>query len=578
MPRPGLQGRFGMLAKWALALAGYAVLAVCLPTPARAEDQSFCNLQKIDIRRLSNGVRIELQADGLQDLNGDISSYWGSNGLNAIERIKILLPNVRGGVAPLIEVAQYPVSHMEFALIPGSRENIGLQCTLVLYRPGFVTVYNGSDTSWERRRFQGWPQVMITRTPGQDTVVIMVLSDEPGEPVVADRPEQGPPGPAEVWGAGDSLSVKALQADLDEIIMELALRSGQAVYLDDQIEHRVSANLEDKSLEQILRSLALCYGLTVSQVAGAWHVSTGSSDTMSAGWLNSTHSVPLTYLKAKQALLLLPRALLPYMKADVDNNRMILSGPAALLDRIERDLRVLDKPGYQCRLRAYFVSCEGDDAELRTLMAQFSSGTMAGSADSTGCLTISVGEPRGSDLLARLQHLADAHRLKLQSTPSLTCVTGSTATLFVGDQIYYWRLTNYYWGQQVTLKNLAVGSSLTITPQSSGDWVSATVAVDNSLFSGRNDLGPVVLKRRANSQLRLKSGDMLIVGSLLEEDHSREHGHPVPGLWPADALFGGVLKTKSTGEVYLLLQAESFLSPPPAADSLHTSASGVAHG
>lgn len=570
--------RFGRLVNWALTLASCAVLAVCVPTGARAEDESFCNLQKIDIRPLSNGVRIELQADGLQDLQGDIGSYRGSNGLNALERIKILLPNVRGGVAPLVEVAQYPVSHMEFALIPGSRENIGLQCTLVLYRPGFVTVYNGSDTSWERRRFQAWPQVMITRTPGQDTVVIMVLSDEPGEPVVADPPQQGPPGPWEVSGDGDHLSVRALEADLDQVIMELALRSGKAVYLDNQIEHRVSANLQDKSLEQILQSLAFCYSLTVSQVAGAWHVSTASSDTMSAGWLNRTYSVPLTYLKAKQALLLLPRALLPYMKADVDNNRMILSGPAALLDRIEQDLRVLDKPGYQCRLRAWFVSCEGEDDELRTLMAQFSGGTTAAAANSAGHLAISVGEPRADDILARLQHLANLHRLKLQSTPSLSCVTGSTATLFVGDQIYYWRLTNYSGGQTVTLKNLAVGSSLTITPQTSGDWVSASVAVDNSLFSGRNDLGPVVLKRRANSQLRLKSGDMLIVGSLLQEDNSRERGRPAPGLWPADALFGGHLKTKSTGEVYLLLQAESFLSLPPAADSPRTNASGVAHG
>lgn len=527
---------------------------------------SFCQLQKVEVQRLSNALRITLTADGLQQLTIDEMNAWTNESgywqLAGRDHLTFTLRNVRGGAAPIVPVGQYPVSHLEFSLAAGSKQGIGLDCTLVLYKPAYLSCYSGQDGDWDMSQwFSQWPQVLITRTAKQDQVVLTVLTDRVGEAELP-RPAGGTPRTQlQVLGTGAALTVRALNADVHALFAAIARQSRAELYVDDQVQHSISASFDNVSLAQLLRALSTAYGLVVSKLEDTYYVAPCDPEAASTAWGATLKSVRLRYLQPAQAQLMLPVAALPYLRPNAAANSLVLAGPPALVAHLERDLRALDQPGQLCRLRTWLVSTQGDDSDLRTVLASVIGGTTSLSGDSSGSLTVRVGEVAADQALVELRRLRRKHALRISALPTLLCNSGRAARLFVGEQIYYWRLSSAD-DQDVELSSVDAGSLLSITPRSSGEWVHARVQVENSLLGDTNDLGPVILKRRVSSALRMHSGDLLVVGGLRQDSADLERRDPARGLWPVDALLKGRLNETQAAEIYVLLQAEALAAAP----------------
>ncbi len=445
-------------------------LVLLTPDVVFGQREDFVELEKVEVEELANAVRLRLTTDGVlqvwastdwaygRTLWGLLSGVSDEPEASPARRISFMLPNVRSGAAPAVQVAKYPVSHLEFSLVPWGHDSL-LICTLVLYRPGYLTIIDtggwAQDLSYERE-YDG-PQVMLQTTRKQNELLITVLSDRPKEPS-PERPVVEPaPAQLEVSGGADGLSVDATNADMHLLLERVSRLAQIQVYLDDKVDLQVTAHLEGVPLERLLQTLAVGYGLSLHREGSTYFVSLSRAETAVPFWGAETRSVPLRYVPCQQALLLLPDVLLSYVRSNEEGNALVMNGPSPLLDRIERDLRVIDRPAYHCRLRAWVVSGRNVAERVQEITGRASGGTTAWQADSSGQVRIEVAERRAHELVASLRRLATRQQLYIKALPVVQVKNGHQARLFVGEKIY--------WVQQSGLTSVEAGSALEIEPR-----------------------------------------------------------------------------------------------------------------
>ena len=541
-----------------LTLLMLVALVLLAPAVVFGQREDFVELEKVEVEELSNAVRLRFTTDGVLQVWASTDwaygrTLWGllsgvdEPGAAPSRRISFILANLRGGAPPVVQVAKYPVSHLEFSLVPWGQDSL-LICTLVLYRPGHLTVIDtggwAQDLSYDKE-YDG-PQVMLQTTRKQDELLITVLSDRPKEPPT-ERPVVEPaPAQLEVSGGVDGLSVYAINADMHLLLERVSRLAQVQVYLDDKVDTEVTTHLEDVALERLLQTLVLGYGLSLHREGGAYFVSLSQVETAVPFWAAETRSVPLRYVPCQQALLLLPDVLLSYARSNEEGNALVMNGPSPLLDRIERDLRVIDQPAYHCRLRAWVVSGRDVAERLQEIAVRVSSGTTAWQADSSGQVRIEVAEGRADELVTSLRRLAMRRRLHMEALPVVQVKNGQQARLFVGEKIY--------WVQESGLASVEAGAELEIEPLTAGDWITASVKVNSSFLGETNDLGPLVLRRSAEGTVRLRSGDTVIIGGLRLSQATKDRRKT--GVVPT-----GRSDVEQEQEVCVLLQARASLAP-----------------
>lgn len=564
---------------------GFVLLALGV---ADAELQQFCSVEKVDVQKLSNAIVIKLQCDGLVQLepvtwtmkSGDSEDDFN---LRETDQISFRLTNVVSGSASMVNIAQYPVSHLSFEMDPASEQNIGIRCTLKLYKPGWVFVFTkrkreysrwfnhpdrGDEWDWTPFReyfddyFEGKPWLAIQTSEDQKQIIITVQTGRPEEPEPVRPPITEAAPLLQVAGTEQALNLRALHANLETLLQRLADETGIPIFLDDRVQCRVTMHVTDFPLRRVLQALASSYGLNLREESGAYYLTLSRPDNPTSYWAATTRNVPLNYLSPSRALLMLPDTVLPYVHPSRDGNALVVDGPGSMVQRIEQDLRTLDQPTRLCRLRCWVVSTEKTDDEVREVMSRIRGGNTDLLVNSEGDLSITVGPERATRTLARLRALRRRGKLHIEALPSVLCWPGGSANLFVGQSIYYLRVYGEY--GEITLDKVSVGTSLDVWARNVGETITAWVNVANSVTGEQTAEGPTIFTQRAQSTLRIKSGDLMVVGGLRSTEDGRDDQKPLPAIGPLSDVISGRFKQSINGEVTVLVQAESLDSVPVA--------------
>lgn len=530
--------------RWTIA----SLLLFLLLLPVASHGQGYCELKQIKVEQVTNGLLIHLPTTGLME-----AWYWGNFWrFSPTKRITFILNKVRSGADSIVEIGQYPVSHLEFSrptdLGPGEDR---LNCTLVMYTPSRLTAFEDrGDVSGTMST--DIPQVMISLTQQRNELLIMVMSNRPQEPPRAQVGDGAAP-QLEVSGTREKLKLHAVNTEFHTVIEAISQYTGVPIYLDDRVQQHVTAYLEDLSLARILRSLATGYGLSVSWRDEAFYLSSGKPTSGPSYWAATSRTLPLRYLSPEEAQALLPDAILSQARPNSGNQTINITGSPQIVDKIEHDLRTLDTPGYQVRVRAWIISCQGTNDKLRTLMATATGGNTQVEADSTGRMAIQLSGGDPQQILAQLHAMAQQMKMRIETTPEIAVTNGDFASLFVGKDIYYWQLA----GTTLQLSSVKVGSRLDIQPRTSGEWITTYVRVDDNYLREINALGPMIIKQSINSTIRMRSGDSLLIGGLQITNQDRQHGRVLPSWMPGGELFSRQAANETMNEVWVLVQAEA---------------------
>ncbi|MHB9132847.1 MAG: type II secretion system protein GspD [Armatimonadota bacterium] len=526
------------------------LLCLLLPVVCYGQRERSYEIQKIEVEPLTNGLRIRIKADGPIRLQAYTGNFWRTP---TIRSITFTLKNTRPGAGTFVEIGRYPASHLEFATPNTAGDN--LHCTLVFYKSVRLVLFgaNLDATTWAATDL---PQVMITNTKPTE-VLIHIISDRAREP---ERKTNGS-GKSALRVSGDAarLTLHALNTDIQQVIDGIAQQVNALIYLDDRLSQRVTAHLEGLPLETVLNGLATGYGLSLFQRQNAYYLTRGTANNAPAYWGANRRNVALRYLAPDDARLMLPEPTLTMTRTNSDGQSLTLTGPTALLDKIEQDLTVLDQPPVHCLVQAWMVSVEGNEEQLRQVELLLSGGTTAVTANSTGTLNVTIGGQQAEKLIAALTALQKKQQVRIHTEPAIQVLNGKRATLFVGQDIYYWQIRS--WGE-ARLASTRVGSRLTVQPQTAGEWITLFTRIEDNALQETNSLGPLILQRNVQTTMRIRSGDTLIIGGLQLASQDKQRGKAgfVP-LWPAGDLLGRHFANTTLREVFVLLRAQTSREP-----------------
>jgi len=529
------------------------ILAILLlPRLAAGQQQSYCQFQGVTVTHVANGLRLSLKADGMIEAT---PSYWQR--WDWYDRITFNLTNMRGGADPIIDIGEYPLSHLEFTPLPDGKDGIGLRCTLVFTRSAWLCAFNSPpasfDDSWDD--WPGAPRVLIKRTQQGNELLIMIISDKPVIPVspsIENAKVQ-----LDISGSADRLTLHALNADLSDVIARLSDLSGKTIYLSGAISRKVTMHLEDMPIDRMLEALARGYALSLVTRDGDYYMSPGLGSGAPGYWAATLRTIPLNYLTPGDARAMLPDALLPYLKPNTDARAVTVSGAPALVEKIARDLQILDKPSYHCVLRAWVISDDSSNEGLYDAMIRTAGGNTTGSIDDRGDIDILHLDGTPDQILTHITSLAGSKTMTITSVPMIQVANGQYANLFIGNTIYFWRMPD------VVLNSVDAGTRLRVTPLTSGEWITVDYLVEDRFLRERNNLGPLVLKRTLNGTIRIHNGDTLLVGGLQMDTAELQRGKLLSPSWP----FTVAKNTRRTQQqVWVLLKADAVLNSIGMAD------------
>jgi type IV pilus assembly protein PilQ len=166
-----------------------------------------------------------------------------------------------------------------------------------------------------------------------------------------------------------------------------------------------------------------------------------------------------------------------------------------------------------------------------------------------------------------LKALEEQGALKLRSTPQIATLNGHEAKLSVGKTEYYLEVSNNLVQSGVTnnvlqsqqYKAINADLAISIDPQVSGDeQITMTINVKQSSFTERisNTAPPGTINRDFQSLVRVKNGEMIMLGGL-EENSNSSSGRGLPLISRVPVLkwiFGSRSKSKSENKLTIFIK------------------------
>jgi len=541
-----------------------------LPSLLNAQTEVYCNVTDVKTDRLSNATRVTINTDGMVRGSFKYDDFMLREGSNYMPRplriIPFRLDNCRTRLGSFVDISAYPISHLSFSIPRESREGVGLDVQVVLYKRGYLDfIWLGQDGYGNY--VPAPPGVSAERSRDGHSIVIMATSDRHYEPE-APREEVAPTDSSlAVTADADGLvSLRARNALLGEVLQQVSAQTGLQITTRGGANYRASMSVSRVAPDNLMRAIARGYGLSVRSVGGIYYVTEGLPTEVDSYWASPTASFRLQHIPAEEAVELLPDFLLRYVRADPGDNALVATGPPQLLDKLEADLRKIDRPTPLIRLSAVLVEEVAQGALDAASELVYATGVheFTTSGD-TGRLSYRIVNDPLPDLHARLRALEERGAIRTRVCPSITVRSGAQGEVFVGRRQFFAFLRTTYGGnenisQEVVLESTDVGSRIIAQPWSGdGESVTAKLLVQaNTILTVDSQGLPLVATRTAMGSVRVDSGDTVVFGGMTLDSDEDRHRRAGSQDFPLVGDLGrGRRRMKSQTEALVLLSAEA---------------------
>jgi general secretion pathway protein D len=272
---------------------------------------------------------------------------------------------------------------------------------------------------------------------------------------------------------------------------------------------------------------------------------------------------------------------------DERNNKLLIRASGRDLRKILSILRRIDQPPMQVLINAtlaevtlndnlqYGVQFFLEKNNGRAGLLGFSTGDALALAPSVPGLNFIVGSTNSPRVV--IDALSKETAVRVVSSPSVVVLHNQPATLQVGDEVPI--TTRSATGvinpdapvvNEIEYKN--TGVILKVTPRiNSNGLVTMDIEQEISAVTGpasSETLTPTISQRRISSTIAVESGQMVVLGGLISEQHNRDKSRiPVLGKIPyvGDVLGGNTDNSKARTELVVFLQPVVIRDPKDAA-------------
>ena len=543
-----------------LAIVGMGFLSLIATRPAHAQSRSYTTISAVDVTPLSNGLQISIKADGiLQYRDADTSGL----------KMHLYFPDARNGTGKnFFNINRYPVSYLQLSTPQGAASGIGLNLDISNLTATNASVSTGSDGQ----------SVLLTIQSNRT-----IEGSGKGGAAGAGAVDSGtkPDTSTQVLFQNGLLSLRAVKADIQGLIGEIARKGGISVAVDDAVDRKVSLNLDGVSPEEALRDISTAYGLALSQSNGVYTLSEGVPTDLATYNASSTQSFRMQNTQAQNASGLLPNFLYSYVKVNSEQNAVVVTAPSQMLAKIGQDLKKMDVAPPQIAVEAIAVELtDSTDKDLGISFGNAKQGVFS-TTDNGGTLSYSNIGNLPSSFAFNLRALEIAGKARVRARPQMAVTNGRTANLFIGAQRFILTQYNQYGQTQTRIQSVDVGVKLSVTPLTGGNGEITTRIIPEVSNITELDLQtglPVLSSRRAETTVRVKDGETIAIGGLtLDQEQTTKSKIPFFGDLPlVGGLFRGRKKTTVRTELVIFVTPRILKNTDAAPSADLQSGTGIA--
>lgn len=345
---------------------------------------------------------------------------------------------------------------------------------------------------------------------------------------------------------GKLISLDAEDAYIPSVLKILAEKGDLNIITGPGVTNgRISIHMRDVPVDQAVNLVVRAAGLGYERIGNSILVADPRSLAEETGL--TTYIVDLKYADATE----MKRALADLCKeiqVDAGGNRLIVKTSPRVISEIGEVVRVMDAPVQQVMLEARIVEVSTEDLQelgidwdrLNRQTAIIVEGA-APAPSASDVLPDEVGWRTFDDKLeygpwnrqaeafqVALDLLIREGKARVVATPRVATLNGKEATMLIGRRVPYTVTGTVFAGGGAApterVEKEEVGVKLKLTPLVNADgYITTTISPEVSSitgFVGRNADLPIVATRQVSTTVRLKDGNSVIIGGLLQEDET----------------------------------------------------------
>lgn len=343
-------------------------------------------------------------------------------------------------------------------------------------------------------------------------------------------------GSQEVFEEPPSITNVFYQTDIREVLAAISGQTGINIVTDRTVTGFITLDIIDTPFEDALRRILSPLGFTFRKMEGYYFVGSAYPDNPSFTLLSVTERLVPNYIKARSAQELLSSFYEPFIEVDTEANILTVTASPEIIERLKQDLAAIDVPPRQVMIEALVTEFSQEarkslgmdlgwfgEKDERNLSIIAPIGDLL---DSTLGLTFIrpdaefegwVGEFRGT-----VKAFVQDGKVNIRANPRVATLEGQKATIVVGKEEYYVISSGregYYYDR---LERIIVGVTLNIVPYVSDNGeitVEIQPEVSDVVGTGATGL-PVVSKRAVSTKIRVRDGETIVIGGLLQKNES----------------------------------------------------------
>ena len=312
---------------------------------------------------------------------------------------------------------------------------------------------------------------------------------------------------------------------------------------------RLSIHMKDVPIDQAVNLVVRAAGLAYERIGNS--ILVADLKTLKEETGLSSYVVELKYADARDV-----QAAIKNLSADITidagGNRLIVVTSPRVIAEIREVVRVLDVPAKQVMLEARIVEVSTDDVKRLGIdwdqltrqgfiFVEGNYDSSVGTGDQITNTQVFPNTPGTNDIfkLKNFSRTAQVFRVALDllirdgnarvlANPKIATLNGREASILIGTRIPYTTTGTVFAGGAAAptqrIEREEVGIKLRITPLINADgYITTQISPEVSSvigFRGVNNDLPVIATRQANTTVRLKDGNSVIIGGLLSEERT----------------------------------------------------------
>jgi hypothetical protein len=376
------------------------------------------------------------------------------------------------------------------------------------------------------------------------------------------------------YGGPRTITLSVKNADVLDVLKLLANESGQNIVATQNVHGTVTVDLTDVPLKTALDLIVRSSGLDYRQVGNVYVVGTpadlaaefGQSGQVAAQQM----AFPIKYSNptdlAKQLATVIPPS---SFTVDTRTYTLLVSGSPDIIQSARNFMALADIPAPQVVFEVKVVDITSNNDTNNSGISWVGASPFDLFENCVGC-------PPGSDISqkqfsgnpiapqpftrnavfvqGKLNYLITHNQAQLLANPRISALDNQPASLLVGTQypIVYFdpKAGNFQ------VNYVDIGVKVNITPIINSDgYITTTLHAERSTITGLVQTFPILDQREANSTLRVKDGDTIVLGGMLDDETTKSLSKiPLLGDIPIfGAFFRSVQTTKLHNEVVFLI-------------------------